>query len=255
MPNIARKFESGVGFSNGCALLALKKPPPLVPNCLMISCDATGPCAIVCSRHHLRLRLAVGARGASRSADRSPPPCRTALKFCTTPCETRNSEPTIEIGSSTQSERAHHVDPEVAERVLLLLRDAADERDRHRDADRRRHEVVVREAGHLREVAHRRLAAVGLPVRVGRERRGGVEGQVGRDGAEALRVERQQLLQPLHRVEHQHRDDAEQQQRDGVLGPSHLVRLVDAGQPVDQPLDRPQHRIEPRPLTREHPAM
>ena len=43
------KFESGVGFSNGCALLALKKPPPLVPHSLMISCDATGPWAITCS--------------------------------------------------------------------------------------------------------------------------------------------------------------------------------------------------------------
>jgi len=30
------------------ALFALKKPPPLVPNSLMISCDATGPWAIVC---------------------------------------------------------------------------------------------------------------------------------------------------------------------------------------------------------------
>ena len=60
-----------------------------------------------------------------------------------------------------------------------------------RDADRRRHEVVVREAGHLREIAHGRLAAVGLPVRVGRERRGGVERQRRRDRAESLRIERQ----------------------------------------------------------------
>ena len=48
MRNIARKLVAGVGFSKGCALLALKKPPPLVPNCLMASCDATGPCAMVC---------------------------------------------------------------------------------------------------------------------------------------------------------------------------------------------------------------
>src|SRR2546430_15849072 len=25
-----------------------KKPPPLVPNSLMTSCDATGPCAMIC---------------------------------------------------------------------------------------------------------------------------------------------------------------------------------------------------------------
>ena len=37
-----------VGFSNGCAELALKKPPPLVPSILMASCEATGPTAMVC---------------------------------------------------------------------------------------------------------------------------------------------------------------------------------------------------------------
>ena len=162
MPNIARKFDSGVGFSNGCALLALKKPPPLVPNCLMISCDATGPCAIICFAPSTVCTVSYGFR------------------FWTTPCETRNSAPTMADRQQHPERRAHHVDPEVADRVLLLLRDAADEGDRDRDADRRRHEVVVREAGHLREVAHRRLAAVRLPVGVGRERRRGVEREVRR---------------------------------------------------------------------------
>ena len=40
---ISMKFVSGVGFSNGWALLALKKPPPLVPSSLIASCEATGP--------------------------------------------------------------------------------------------------------------------------------------------------------------------------------------------------------------------
>ena len=47
--SISNRLDKGVGFSKGCALLALKKPPPFVPNSLMISCDATGPCAMVCS--------------------------------------------------------------------------------------------------------------------------------------------------------------------------------------------------------------
>ena len=42
------KLVSGVGFSNGWALLALKNPPPLVPSSLITSCEATGPMAIVC---------------------------------------------------------------------------------------------------------------------------------------------------------------------------------------------------------------
>ena len=45
---ICTKFDSAVGFSNGCAALALKKPPPLVPSILIATCDATGPTAIVC---------------------------------------------------------------------------------------------------------------------------------------------------------------------------------------------------------------
>src|SRR5271166_1569528 len=43
MQNISRKFVNGVGFSKGCALFALKKPPPLVPSSLIISCEAVGP--------------------------------------------------------------------------------------------------------------------------------------------------------------------------------------------------------------------
>ena len=47
MASISRKFESGVGFSNGCAEFALKNPPPFVPSCLIAICDATGPSAMI----------------------------------------------------------------------------------------------------------------------------------------------------------------------------------------------------------------
>jgi hypothetical protein len=30
---ISKRFETAFGFSNGCAELALKMPPPLVPSC------------------------------------------------------------------------------------------------------------------------------------------------------------------------------------------------------------------------------
>ena len=45
----SRKFASGVGFSKGWAELALKKPPPLVPSCLIAICEAAGPTAMTCS--------------------------------------------------------------------------------------------------------------------------------------------------------------------------------------------------------------
>src|SRR5271169_5541675 len=48
---ICTKFESAVGFSNGWAALALKKPPPLVPSILMAIWEATGPTAMVCLAH------------------------------------------------------------------------------------------------------------------------------------------------------------------------------------------------------------
>ena len=41
--SIWTKLDSAVGFSNGCAALALKKPPPLVPSILIATCEATGP--------------------------------------------------------------------------------------------------------------------------------------------------------------------------------------------------------------------
>ena len=252
MPNIARKFDSGVGFSNGCALLALKKPPPLVPNCLMISCEATGPCAMVCSFTTCVCGLPA-ASGAVTVCGSMTAALSYGRRFWTTPCDTSTSAPTMQIGSSTQSRPRTRSTQKLPMRVLLLLRDAANERDRDGDADRRRHEVVIGEAGHLREIAHGRLAAVGLPVRVGRERRGGVEREVRRHGAEALRVPRQPLLHALHQIEHQHRDHAEEQDADGVFGPAHLARLVDAGRSIDQPLDRAKHRIEPGALAVEDP--
>ena len=49
MASNSKKFESGVGFSNGCAELTLKKPPPFVPSCLIAICDAAGPTAMICS--------------------------------------------------------------------------------------------------------------------------------------------------------------------------------------------------------------
>ena len=41
--SISKKFVKPFGFSNGCAELTLKKPPPLVPSSLIASCEATGP--------------------------------------------------------------------------------------------------------------------------------------------------------------------------------------------------------------------
>ena len=74
------RLVNGVGFSNGCAALALKNPPPLVPSCLMASCDATGPIASVCRAPSTVVTTSYG------------------LKFWITPRETRTSARAIDRG-------------------------------------------------------------------------------------------------------------------------------------------------------------
>ena len=98
---------------------------------------------------------------------------------------------------------ARQIDPEIADRLGLAPREAANERERQRDAGRRRDEIVHRQPGHLHEVAHRGFRHVGLPVRVGDEADRGVEGEALLDAGLALRVERQIPLQPLQRVKHE----------------------------------------------------
>ena len=55
---------------------------------------------------------------------------------------------------------AHQIDPEVAHRAGLVPRDAAHQRRRDGDAERRRPEVMAGQTDHLREVTHRVLAGV-----------------------------------------------------------------------------------------------
>ncbi len=77
------KFESWVGFSNGIAELTLKKPPPLVPSCLIATCEATGP----------------------RASVWWPPSSVVVVTacpmVCSTPCESRITPTMIDSGSRT----------------------------------------------------------------------------------------------------------------------------------------------------------
>ena len=45
---ISKRLDRGVGFSKGCAELFPKKPPPLVPSCLIAIWLAAGPRGITC---------------------------------------------------------------------------------------------------------------------------------------------------------------------------------------------------------------
>ena len=134
------------------------------------------------------------------------------------------------------------VDPEVPDRRRRRAREAAHEGERHREARRRRQEVVHGEAEHLGEMTHGRLAAVVLPVRIGDEAGRGVEGEIGRDGVEAARVQRQKVLQPLQGVEREESGDGKDDHRNRVGKPVLLTRRVDSRQPIEAALDRSEHR-------------
>ena len=125
-------------------------------------------------------------------------------------------------------QRAREVLPEVAERRAGAGHEAADDRDRDRDADPGRDEVLHGQPGHLREVRHRRLAAVVLPVGVGDERGGGVEGHVPGGRVEALGVEGMDPLGAQDQVERQPEQRAEDERRARVGLPVLAHRRVDA---------------------------
>ncbi len=91
MASASSRLLNGVGFSSGWAELTLKKPPPLVPSCLMATCEAAGPTAIVCV-----VMVVESARKGSSSVT-----SRDAAMVCTTPCDTSSSDSTTASGSNT----------------------------------------------------------------------------------------------------------------------------------------------------------
>ena len=170
---ISMMFVQALGFSNGWAELAFKKPPPLVPSSLID----------LLARHRAQRDGLLGAFE-RRHVDRTGQRLRHAERDEDKREYDRDRQQDVE-------DDARHIDPEIADRGRGRAREGAHERERHREARRGGQEVVDGEAEHLREMTHRRLAAVVLPVGVGDEADRGVERQIGRNGVEALRIERQ----------------------------------------------------------------
>ena len=91
-------------------------------------------------------------------------------------------------------------------------------------------------------MTHGRLAAVVLPICIGDEAGRSVEGKIGRDSVETARVQRQKVLQPLQGVERKEARDGKDDHRDRIGEPILLPHRVDARQPIETALDRPEHR-------------
>ncbi len=148
-------------------------------------------------------------------------------------------------GEEKPENDAGQVDPEVADPVRLAAGEPADQGDHDRDAGRGREEVLDREPGHLREVARGDLARVRLPVGVGHERDGGVQGEVGGEARHACRVEREDALEEEQDEEERDADGVEEEEVAGVPAPRLLGRRVDAEQAVDRGLEPPDDRRGP----------
>jgi hypothetical protein len=107
---------------------------------------------------------------------------------------------------------------------------------------------VERQANHLREVRHCRFTGVGLPVRIRRERDGGIPRQIRRDWPHLVGIQRKDVLDPFDEICEKQTYGAEDEHGDRVLRPVVLFLFVDAAEAINEPLDRTQQRIEERPL-------
>ena len=86
----SNRLLHGVGFSNGWVELGPKKPPPLVPDCLIASRAATGPRAIVWVSIPVAAPSSVVA-------------CAAPWKVIGTPLATRISATTTQKGTRTKT--------------------------------------------------------------------------------------------------------------------------------------------------------
>ena len=89
-------------------------------------------------------------------------------------------------------------------------------------------EVVRGETRHLSEMAHGGLASIGLPIGIGDEADRRVEGEVGRYGVSAFRIEWKESLKSLKQVEGDKTCGRKDNHRRGVTKPILLFLRVDA---------------------------
>jgi hypothetical protein len=136
------KLVSGLGFSNGCAELALKKPPPSPLKSLMASCEATGPRAMVY----------VGRAFKGRALDRRAQGLRHALRDEEECRQHADWEQDVESATA-------EIDPIIANGRRSPPCKAADQRDGDCHSGRGRKKRMNGDAGHLAQIAQRRLPA------------------------------------------------------------------------------------------------
>ena len=254
---ICRKLDSGVGFSYGWAALAFVYPPAVGPEHLDRHLRGHRPLHDGLRLHDLFFRdrvplpvldrLPLGVRFRSVHGHRLDEPCAfIRLEVLDHPLGDQEDRVEKAYGEQQVQRHPHKIHQEVAHRFDGMPGDPPHERRGHGDSGGGGGEIVDGEGDHLGEVRHRRLPAVALPVRVRRETDRRVEGEVLAHGTEALRVERQHLLQAQESIGEEEPHQAEHQQGEGIPFPVLLMPGVDPHQPVEEPLDGLQYGVEER---------
>ena len=216
--NIDQKLVHGVGFSNGCAAFALKKPPPFVPSCLIALLARHRP-------HRDRLLRALERRDLEVR--------REVLDHALLHEQQREHE---RERQQHVERAAHEVDPEVADAsradaARAMPRTNATATAMPTAADTKlwnascviceKYDIVVSPPYDCQFVFVVNDAAVSNACR-------------SVTAAKSLRVERQHVLQPQHEVGEQHRRDAEEQHAGRVARPVLVLVGVDAAHAVDR---------------------
>ena len=134
--------------------------------------------------------------------------------------------------------RTHQVRPEVADLLVLVLREAPDQRCGNAHPDRAACERLDTESDDQPHVPERGLARIVLPAGVGDKRNGGVEGQCRRHSLVTPGFRKPSLRQQ-ESVEEEDADRREGQKREAVTRRPLPVIGLRADQTVDQPFNAP----------------
>ncbi len=196
MARHSSKFARGVGFSRAEAEFAPLKPPPLVPSCLMATWEAWGLHGLVALEG---LGHALGSQGYGKHEGE---------------------------GQKHTEDHADHIGEEVPEPPVAGRPQSPHEGEGHGNAHGRGQEVLHGQARGLGQVAEVRLPRHGLPIGVGREAHGHVQGRIGGQPPEALGVGGQGPLG--HEQQEQPRDGHPRKGHDAhqIAPPAHgIVRV------------------------------
>jgi len=157
---ICTKLDNAVGFSNGCAALALKKPPPLVPSILIESGRPPGRRRWFCLAPSSVVASNIGAER-----------LRNALPDQEQRVDDADRHQDISVQRVTSTQKLPMVRIDDREKPRISATASA-------MAGCRRQEILVRQPQHLHEIGQRAFAAVILPIGVGDEADRGIEGKI-----------------------------------------------------------------------------